>query len=51
MIAAQARREDRLAIADDIIDNDGTKAETAGQVDRLHRQYIELAEKAKRSTR
>lgn len=43
MIAAQASREDRLAIADDIIDNGGTLDATAGQVDRLHRQYLELA--------
>ena len=43
MIAAQASREDRLAIADDVIDNDGTLEATADQVDRLHRKYLELA--------
>lgn len=43
MIAAQASREDRLAIADDVIDNSGTLAATADQVDRLHRKYLELA--------
>ncbi|HEX6260557.1 MAG TPA: dephospho-CoA kinase [Woeseiaceae bacterium] len=43
MIAAQASREERLGIADDVIDNNGTVAETARQVERLHRQYLELA--------
>ena len=43
MIAAQASREDRLAIADDVIDNGGTLDATAEQVDRLHRKYLELA--------
>lgn len=43
MIAAQASREDRLAIADDVIDNSGTVEATAGQVNRLHRKYLELA--------
>ena len=43
MIAAQASREDRLAIADDVIDNGGTLDATAGQVDRLHGKYLELA--------
>ena len=45
MIAAQASREARLMIADDILDNDGTKAEAAAQVDRLHTLYLELAGK------
>lgn len=43
MIAAQASREDRLAIADDIVANDGSLDETAGQVAELHRKYLELA--------
>ena len=43
MIAAQASRDDRLAIADDIVDNDGTLEATAKQVDELHRKYLELA--------
>ena len=43
MIAAQASRQDRLAIADDVIDNDGTKAEAAQQVENLHRRYLDLA--------
>ena len=43
MIAAQASREDRLAIADDVIDNGGTLEATADQVERLHRKYLELA--------
>lgn len=43
MIAVQASRADRLAIADDVIDNDGTKAEAERQVEDLHRRYLELA--------
>jgi dephospho-CoA kinase len=43
MIAAQASREERLAIADDIIVNDGSVDETARQVDTLHGRYLELA--------
>jgi dephospho-CoA kinase len=42
MIAAQASREDRLAIADDIIANDGSLEETTDQVAGLHRKYLEL---------
>jgi dephospho-CoA kinase len=45
IIAAQAARDDRLAIADDVIDNDGTKAEAKRQVENLHRLYLELANK------
>jgi dephospho-CoA kinase len=48
IIAAQAARDDRLAIADDVIDNDGTKAEAERQVENLHRRYLDLA-KSQRS--
>ncbi len=41
ILAAQTNREQRLAIADDIIDNAGSKAETKEQVSVLHRQYSE----------
>jgi dephospho-CoA kinase len=43
MMAAQVSREDRLAIADDVIDNDGSIAETRRQIDELHRRYLALA--------
>lgn len=43
MIAAQSSRHDRLAIADDVVDNDGSRDETAAQVDKLHRLYTKLA--------
>lgn len=43
MIAAQAGREQRLAIADDIIDNSGTLDDTRRQVERLDRHYRRLA--------
>jgi dephospho-CoA kinase len=44
MIAAQASREERLAIADDVVENDGSIPETARQVDELHTLYLGLAE-------
>jgi dephospho-CoA kinase len=47
IIAAQASREERLAIADDIIDNEGPKDEAESQVERLHRLYLDLARKRK----
>jgi dephospho-CoA kinase len=43
MIAAQASRERRLGIADDVIVNEGSEAELAVKVDELHRRYLELA--------
>jgi len=41
-IAAQATREQRLAIADRVIDNSGTLEELAAQVDRLWADLLEL---------
>jgi dephospho-CoA kinase len=43
ILAAQATREQRLAIADDVIDNSGDIAVLAPQVERLHRKYLQLA--------
>jgi dephospho-CoA kinase len=51
IIAAQASRQERLAIADDVIDNEGTKAETAAQVESLHRRYLGLARKHRSTAR
>lgn len=45
MLAAQASREQRLAIADDVIHNDGTLADTRQQVMKLDRRYRRLARK------
>jgi len=42
MIAAQAPREARLAIADDVIDNDGTRAMLDAPVARLHDIYLRI---------
>ncbi len=42
MIAAQASREERLAIADDVIDNDGSIESTLHQVEALHERYLAL---------
>lgn len=44
MIDAQASREERLAIADDVVDNGGSLADTVRQVDELHRNYLRLAD-------
>ncbi|MDH5215700.1 MAG: dephospho-CoA kinase [Gammaproteobacteria bacterium] len=47
IIASQSSREQRLAIASDVIVNDGDIAETRRQVDDLHRRFLELAESAR----
>jgi dephospho-CoA kinase len=42
-LAAQASRAERLAAADDVLENFGTVADLRQSVDRLHRHYLELA--------
>lgn len=46
ILAAQATREERLAIADDIIDNSGTAQNIEPRVSALHRHYLELIQSA-----
>ncbi len=46
MLAVQALREQRLAVADDVIDNSGDIASLDGAVAELHRRYLELAAQA-----
>lgn len=43
IMAAQATRQQRLAAADDVIDNDGDSSALVPQVDRLHAFYSKLA--------
>ena len=43
ILAAQSSREERLAIADDVINNDGDLADTSAQVAVLHEIYLSLA--------
>lgn len=43
MLAAQSTRQQRLAIADDVIVNDGEEAALDPQVAALHARYLELA--------
>ena len=43
ILAAQASRQDRLAIADDVISNDEELNDTRRQVDALHSKYLILA--------
>ncbi len=45
IMAAQASRAQRLANADDVIDNSGTLAALAPQVEALHRRYLVLAKR------
>lgn len=40
ILDAQASREERLAVADDVIDNTGTIEQTRERVKQLHQQYI-----------
>lgn len=46
MIASQATREQRLAIATDVIDNSGTLDELAAAVAALHARFLMLATRA-----
>ncbi len=43
IIAAQAKRENRLAVADDVIDNSGSIDALQQQVRELHSRYLALA--------
>lgn len=43
MLAAQATRSQRLALADDVIDNSGSLAALDAQVLALHQRYLQLA--------
>lgn len=43
IIASQVSRRDRLAIADDVISNDGDLERTRHEVAELHRLYLQLA--------
>jgi dephospho-CoA kinase len=42
MLAAQADRAQRLAVADDVLENTGGLPELRRRVDRLHERYLEL---------
>ena len=42
-LAAQASRAERLAAADDVLENAGTVADLRRAIDRLHRRYLEIA--------
>ncbi|RJF97741.1 dephospho-CoA kinase [Noviherbaspirillum saxi] len=46
IMAAQATRTQRLAAADDVIDNDGDALSLVPQVDQLHARYVALAREA-----
>lgn len=43
MLDAQASREQRLAVANDVIDNSGSLDELDAAVDELHRRYLDMA--------
>ena len=45
ILASQASREERLAIADDVIKNDGAPEGLKTAVEKLHQQYLLLAKK------
>ena len=48
MLAAQAPRAARLAVADDVIHNDGDLASLRDQVAKLHAEYVALAKSTAR---
>jgi dephospho-CoA kinase len=43
IMASQASRAERLAAADDVLDNSGSLAELEPRVEQLHRRYLQLA--------
>lgn len=47
IIASQISRKERLALANDVIDNSSTLDSLAPQVNKLHQQYLALANDAK----
>jgi dephospho-CoA kinase len=46
IMAAQAPRQARLAVADDVVDNGGTLDALLPQIERLHATYLTIAEEA-----
>jgi dephospho-CoA kinase len=48
-LSSQAKRDARLAIADDVIVNDGDAAALDAPVEELHRAYLELAARGTRA--
>lgn len=46
ILAAQATRDERLAVADDVIDNNGAPDAIAPEVARLHARYLHAAAQA-----
>lgn len=46
-LAAQASRQSRLELADDVIENNGAAAELDAKVKRLHELYLRLSQQAK----
>ena len=49
IISSQASRHSRLAIADDVIDNIGSKDDLYERVDAMHLTYLEYAHKSNRT--
>jgi dephospho-CoA kinase len=49
ILAAQASRAERLAIADDVLFNEAPLDEVGARVERLHRRYLALAEASARA--
>jgi dephospho-CoA kinase len=43
IIAAQASREQRLAAADEVLDNNGSLADLRDQVEQLHQKYLAIS--------
>jgi len=43
IMAAQLSREERIAKADDILDNSGSVAKLHAKIDRLHEYYLRIA--------
>ena len=45
ILAAQSSRDDRLRIADDVVNNDADLEDTRQQVEKLHEYYTQLSQR------
>lgn len=51
ILAAQANRKERLALADDVIDNSGSLEQLNRRIESLHKKYLRLAGIARNTAR
>jgi dephospho-CoA kinase len=48
ILDSQASRQQRLALADDVLDNSGSLTDLHDAVEKLHRRYLKLSQSSRR---